>query len=225
MRRAAILVGMCSATAASADPLDKYKGAASLEYEAGYVHAYDRDDPERGPDGLGLAGFRLRGQVGTTWLGYRMGLDLRAGTTMPGGFAYDCDLYLVGLGARLGRWSRFGITGGVGASGATGTVDDAAVFPVEASLELALGSHIRVLARGRVAWVAAAPGRRDGSRTVDVAGVDELDAVIAIRIGNRWSDWGFPTGNGYFIGASYREAEGARMLGVIIGHSLDAGTK
>src|SRR5690242_8568849 len=107
-----VLVLVLDPQGVSADPLDKYKGAASLEYEAGYVHTYDRADPERGPDGLGLAGFRLRGQFGTSWLGYRAGLDLRAGTTMPGGFAYDCDLYLVGLGAQLGKWSRFGITGG-----------------------------------------------------------------------------------------------------------------
>jgi hypothetical protein len=228
MRRAATLiagvVAAATTTGVARADWEDYQGAGSLEYEAAYLHTVDQDDadPERAVDGLGLAGFRLRGQVGKSWLGYRIGLDLRAGATAPGGFAYDVDLYAVGVGARLGRWSVVGITGGIGASGATGTVDDAMTFPVEASIELALGGRIRVLARGRLTWLAAAPNRDDGSRTVDFA--DELDATFAIRLGHRWTDWGFPTGNGYFVGVSYRESEGAQMVGVILGHSLDAGT-
>lgn len=207
--------------AARADWQD-FKGAGSIDYEAGYVGAYHAGaDPPL--DGLGLAGFRLRGQVSpSSWVGYRVGLDLRAGTTFPGGFAYDCDLYLVGIGARFKQHVIVGVTGGVGASGAVGTVDDAVTLPVEASLELALGPRVKLLARGRIAWVSGAASRDDGSKTFDFA--DELDAAVALRFGNSWHDWGFPTGNGYFIGASYRETEGIKMVGLIIGHSLDAGT-
>lgn len=199
-----------------------WKGAGSIDYEASYVGAYHAgDDPPL--DGLGLAGFRLRGQVSpSSWVGYRVGLDLRAGSTNPGGFAYDCDLYLVGVGARFKQHVIVGVTGGVGASGAVGTVDDGVTLPVEASLELGLGKRVRLLARGRIAWVSGAGSRDDGSPTLDFA--DELDAAVALRFGNSWHDWGFPTGNGYFIGASYRETEGIKMIGVILGHSLDAGT-
>jgi hypothetical protein len=199
-----------------------FKGTGSIDYEAGYVGAYHAgDDPPL--DGLGLAGFRLRGQVSpSSWVGYRVGLDLRAGTTFPGGFAYDCDLYLVGVGARIKEHLLLGVTGGVGASGAVGTVDDAVTLPIEAAFELALGPRVRLLARGRIAWVSGAGSRDDGSPTIDFA--DELDAAVALRFGNSWHDWGFPTGNGYYVGASYREAEGIKMVGLILGHSLNAGT-
>jgi hypothetical protein len=226
--RAAIAIGLVLAAggAAAADPfrdLEKLRGSASLDFEAGYVHAYDRATDTGRVDGLGLAGVRLRGTAGGALLGYRIGLDLHAGATVPGGFAYDVDLYLLGLGLRLGRWSRFGVTGGIGASGTTGTVDDAVQLPVEASLELALGGRIRILARGRLAWVAGADDRRRGTPTMPFG--DQLDASVAVRIGHRWMDYDFPTGNGYYLGAAYRESEGARMIGVIIGHSIDVGTK
>lgn len=199
--------------AAAADPLDHLHGTASLEYEAGYASSTDGDT------GLGLAGARLRGQAGGRWLQYRMGLDLRAGMTWPAGFAYDVDLYAGGLGVRLSRWSRFGIAGGVGASGATGTLDDGAEFPVEAMLELALGGRLRVIARGRAAWLAGADARTGGAPLSD-----ELEGSLALRFGHRWHDWDFPTGNGYYLGGWVREASGVRMFGIVIGHSLDAGT-
>jgi hypothetical protein len=223
--RGLIVPGAIAALAGSAhaDPIGKIDGALSLEYEAGHVHTVDHREEDPGPDGLALAGVRIRVQIGRSWIGYRAGIDLRLGATVPFGFAYDVDLYFLGVGARLGTWSRFGVTAGVGASGATGTVDDAAQFPVEASLELALGDRLRVIARGRIAWIAAAPERRDGSRTITFA--DELEASLAFRLGHRYTDWGYPTGNGWFVGASYRESEGARMIGGMIGHSIDAGTK
>ena len=221
MRAAALLVVVLAAPAA-ADPLDRYRGAASLEYEAGYVHTFERA-AEPGLDGLGLAGARLRGQIGTSFVNYRVGVDLRAGATAPAGFAYDVDVYAVGLGLRLGRWSRFGVTAGFGASGATGTLDDAIQIPVEAMLEVALGGRLRVLARGRVAWLSQADDRDAGTRSLWFG--DELDATFAIRLGHRWDDWGFPVGNGYYLGVNYREAQDQRMIGAVVGHSLDAGTK
>jgi hypothetical protein len=224
MTRAVIVAAVVATAApAAADPFDRVQGAASLEYEASYVHAFERDAARPAPDGLGLAGARLRGQIGKSWLNYRVGLDLRAGATAPGGFAYDCDLYLAGAGILLGRWSRLGIVGGIGAAGATGTLDDVVQLPVEASLELGIGDHVRVLARGRLAWHAAARGRSDGAPSVGFA--DALDASLAIRLGDRKVQYGFPAGNGYYLGVAYREADGARMIGAVIGHSIDAGSR
>ena len=225
-RDIALVVGVlvAAATPVRANPFDGgMQGAASLEYEASYVHAFERDAARPALEGLGLAGARLRGQIGGPSFHYRVGLDLRAGATAPGGFAYDVDLYFLGTGLLLGRWSRVGITGGIGAAGATGTLDDVVQFPVECSLELGLGDHVRVLARGRLAWVAAARGRTDGSPTVGFA--DALDASLAIRLGDRKVQYGFPAGNGYYLGVAYREADGARMIGAVIGHSIDAGTR
>lgn len=209
--------------AARAEPWSR--GAASLEYEARYVHAVERDDdaPDRGVDGLGLAGLRLRGQLGGDVVAYRAGIELTAGATAPAGFAYDCALYPLGVGLRLGAWSRLGVVGGVAAAGATGTVDDAVLLPAEASLELALGGRLRVLARARLSWVAAAPGRQDGAVTATFA--DELDASLAVRWGRRGDRWGVLGGRGTYVGVAYREAEGARMIGVVLGHSIDAASR
>ena len=47
-------------------------------------------------------------------------------------------------------------------------------------------------------------------------------------VGRVWTaddEHGFPTGDGYFVGVSYREALDARYLGVTLGMSLDMGTR
>lgn len=202
MRWVILLVLLFPASAA-AQRWDQLKGAGSLEYEA-------RIDERRG-----LAGARLRGQIGGDVIGYRIGVDLFAGAASPAGFAYDCAFYPMGLGLRLGKWSRLGVVGGIAAN-------DAVMLPAEASLELGLGKHLRVIARARLGWLNGAPGRQDGSETVPWA--DELDASFSIRIGKRKHDWGFYAGNGYYLGVGYREAEGSRYVGVVVGHSIDAGT-
>jgi hypothetical protein len=222
---ASVLLASAAGTAHAQDWED-IKGAATLEYEATYVQRFEpRDamDTGDGIDGWGLAGARLRGQAGGKHLQYRIGLDLHAGATYPGGFAYDVDLYAFGLGLKLGRWSRFGVTSGIGASGATGTVDDAVQLPVEACLELALGPRLRVLSRARVTWVVGADGRENGAPSLPAG--DELEASVALRIGHRWTDYDFPAGNGYYVGVAYREAEDTKMIGLVIGHSIDAASR
>jgi len=223
MRWLAFAILCAPATAAADHWAESLKGAATAEYEASYVHAYERPAMDEGEaDGLGLAGLRARGQVGGDLVGYSIGVDLHAGATAPGGFAYDCAFYPMGLGVRFGKWSRFAVIGGVAAAGATGTIDDAVILPAEASLELALGSRLRVIARGRLGWVAGAPSRQDGSPTVAFA--DELDASFSIRLGSRKSDFGL-AGRGYYLGVGYREAEGSRFVGAVIGHSIDFATR
>ncbi|MBZ0234316.1 MAG: hypothetical protein K8M05_18440, partial [Deltaproteobacteria bacterium] len=86
-----------------------------------------------------------------------------------------------------------------------------------------LGARVRLLARGRAVWLGAARGRADGSPTF--AWTDEVDATFAVRLGRRYRDWGFPSGNGYFAGVQYRESEGARMVGGVIGYSVDVGSR
>ena len=221
--RAVVVMILCASAPAAADGIEDVKGAASLEYEASYLHGLDDEMATAEATGRGLAGVRMRGQAGGDVLGYRIGLELHAGATAPAGFAYDVAFFPMGLGLRLGRWSRFGVVGGIGASGATGTMDDGATFPVEASLELALGARLRVLARGRITWLTAADARDAGVRTLDAG--DELDASLALRLGRRWMDYDFPTGNGYYLGVGYREAEGAQMIGIVVGHSIDMGTR
>lgn len=226
MRAAVIAAVVAAAGAAHADP-DDWKGGAWLHYEATYVHrrarAGDPAPPAAG-DGIGMAGLRLRGFASKKLaVGYLAGLDLHAGSTNPGGFAYQADLYLLGMGARLGRAGVVGIGSGVGASGAVGTLDDGVELPIEAFLELDLGSRLRVLARGRAVWLAAAPARTDGSPTFGFA--DEVDATLGVRLGRKYRQFGFPSGNGYFIGAAYREQEGAQFVGAVLGYSVDVGSR
>jgi hypothetical protein len=116
-----------------------------------------------------------------------------------------------------------GIGTGIGASGAVGTVDDGVELPVEAFLELGLGGRVRVLARARAVWLGAASARGGGSPTFDFT--DEVDATLALRLGRRYREFGFPSGNGYFAGAAYREWHGAQFVGAVIGYSVDVGSR
>jgi hypothetical protein len=213
----ALLVVVAASKAAHAQP--DFDGAAQLHYELQGLHAYEHDTMElpTARDFV-LAGARLHGFLGGKSLGYHIGLDLAAGGTMHGGgFAYDVALFPVGVALRFADTSFITLGAGVGASGATATIDDAATFPVEARFEI--GRGIRVLGRARATFVAASDSRQDGARFAD-----ELEAMLALRIGRAYTDWGFPTGNGYFVGATYREAQGAKFAGLVIGYSIDMGS-
>lgn len=225
MRRARLVLALVAAPRVAHAGPDDWKGGAWLHYEASYVHR--RDDAAMAPaagDGIGMAGLRLRGFASRKLpIGYLVGIDLHAGSTNPGGFAYQTDLYLAGVGVRLGSLGIVGIGAGVGASGAVGTLDDGLELPVESFLELGLGARLRVLARARAVWLRAADGRDDGAPTF--GWTDEVDATFGVRLGRSYREYGFPSGNGYFAGVSYRESEGARFVGGVIGYSVDVGSR
>ena len=181
-----------------------------------------RADHVDSPRDLVLAGARLHGFVGgDKTVGLHAGIDLAAGSTIRGaGFAYDVALMPIGVAVRFGRSSFFALGTGVGAMGAIGTLDDAVTLPVEATLEA--GRGIRGLARARTSWIAGADGRHDGARGKAFA--DALDAMLALRIGHHYEDYGYPSGNGYFIGVAYRELLDSHWVGATIGYSIDLGT-
>ncbi|MDB4954100.1 MAG: alpha/beta hydrolase fold protein [Myxococcales bacterium] len=225
MRLGSIIVGLaCLAESrlAAADRFGDVNGGAWLHYELSGVHDVDRRMTEAKSSELVLAGVRLHGFIGNARVGLHLGLDLAAGSTLrAGGFAYDVALLPLGVAVRLGTTSVIALGTGIGASGAIGTLDDAVTLPVEATAELG-GGRIRVLARARASFVAGAPGRQDGAPTTRLA--DELDATLGLRIGHHYESFGFPSGNGYFVGASYRELMGARFAGLVIGYSIDLAT-
>jgi hypothetical protein len=225
MRRALVLAAIAAPALARAEPPS---GAALLHYDVSYVHQRalggGDDAPAAAGSGLALAGFRLHALVADKRpVGYFGGLDLHAGSTNPGGFAYEADLYLIGVGARLGGNNLLGVGTGIGASGAVGTLAHAVDVPVEGFLEVGLGSRLRVLARARALWVSAASRREGGSPTFPWT--DEVDATFAVRVGHRYHDFDFPTGNGYFVGVAYHEAEGGRFIGATLGYSVDMGSR
>jgi hypothetical protein len=225
--RLALVVVLALASTAHANRWSRLandvQGGAWLHYELTVLQDVDDRDAAPGFHELVLAGARLHGFVGgNPTIGYHVGLDLAAGSTLRGaGFAYDVALFPLGVGLRIGTTSIVTLGAGVGALGAVGTIDDAVTLPLEANAELG-GGRVRVLARARVAYVAGAPSRHDGSPSAPFA--DELDTMLGVRFGHHYDDYGFPSGNGYFGGLAYRELAGVRYLGLAIGYSIDLAT-
>ena len=199
----------------------------------GYLHeeltllTHVEDTPGNGArtiDQLGLAGFRLHGFAGFgANVGYHLGLDLAAGATIGrhGGFAYDVGLLPFGIAVRFGASSFLTLGTGIVASGATGAIDDAVALPFDVDLELD-ASRVRLIGWARAAWIAGSPQRHDGAPSVPFA--DELDAMVGVRIGHHYTDYGFPTGNGAYIGIAYKELTGTTFVGVTFGYSIDMAT-
>jgi hypothetical protein len=202
---------------------EELQGGAYLHYELTALTVAEDSEPATRAHELVLAGARLHGFVARNrWIAYHVGLDLAGGSTARGaGFAYDVALFPIGAVVRLGSTSFVGVSGGVGALGAVGRLDDALALPVEAFAEL--GGGIRVLARARATYVKFSDGLRRGAPSLGYT--DALDAMLGLRLGHHFDDYGFPTGNGYFVGASYRELGGAKYVGVTIGYSIDLASR
>lgn len=219
----AAIVGALAIRAAPARTDPRFPpGAAWLHYQASYVHRVDRAQPARAGVGVAMAGVELDAMFGRR-VAYVLGFDLHAGTTVPVGFAYQVDLRPIGVAVRLGDTGALGVSLGVGAAGAVGTLDDAVEVPALALLELPLGARLRLVGRARAAWLAAAPRRTGGAPSA--AWTDELDAWLGVRVGRRYRDHGFPSGNGTIVGVAYREREGARMVGVVLAYGIDLATR
>jgi len=206
------------------DVADDLQGGAYLHYElTGLTHV--QDAPQGRPiDDLILVGAKLHGFVGASDnVQYHAGFDLAGGATIAqGGFAYDCALFPLGVAVRFGDTSFLALGTGVSFMGATRSLDDALLLPLEATLELDLTRRLRFLGRVRASYEAGAPARHDGAPSIAFA--DELEAMAGIRVGHKYTDYDTPSGNGYFVAASYRELEGTRFLGVTLGYSIDLGT-
>jgi len=214
-----VLAAGCARWSSHRDLARKAQGGAYMHYE---LTSSTKVDAFESPRDIVLAGARLHGFVGGgKTVAFHVGIDLAGGSTLrDAGFAYDVALFPAGVAVRFGRSSFLALGAGIGGSGAVGTLDDALTFPVEATLEA--GSGWRLLTRVRTTWVQAAPGRHDGSPSVPFA--DELEGMIGLRVGHHYEDYGYPSGNGYFVGLTYREMLDAHWIGVAIGYSIDLGT-
>ena len=206
------------------DRADRFHGGAFLHYELTTLTAIEPDEmPERTTErftDLALAGVRLHGFLArNSRVAYHIGFDGAAGSSIRrAGFAYDVALFPVGVVLRLGETSIVGVGAGVGFSGAVGTLDDAVSLPLEALAEIG-GGRVRLMARARAAFVAKADARQDGAPSTQQ--VDELEAMLGLRIGRHYDSFGFPSGNGYFVAVSYRELAGSQLAGITLGYSID----
>ncbi|CAN5914797.1 hypothetical protein BH11MYX3_BH11MYX3_44540 [soil metagenome] len=222
MRAVVITLAMLPAVA-EARSFEEWQGGAWMHYEVTALRDVEDTMAESPAHDLILAGVRLHGFVGESdTVGYHVGLDFAFGGTLDGGgFAYDVALFPVGVGVRFGRTGVLTVGAGFQASGATSTIDDAVAIPLEVNLQLG-GGRLRLLARGRASYIAGAASRQSAAPSIAFA--DELDATVGLRIGHHYEDYGFPTGNGYFFGVSYRELAGTRFAGLVIGYSIDMAT-
>jgi hypothetical protein len=203
---------------------DELQGGAFMHYEATVLEHVDDAAHGTPVDELILVGAKLHGFVGASEdVQYHVGFDLAAGATLSrGGFAYDCALFPLGIAARFGRTSFIAFGTGVSFMGATRTLDDAVLLPLETTIEADVTKRLRVLGRFRASYAAGAPARHDGAPSIPFA--DELEAMAGVRIGRHYESYGFPSGNGYFLAASYRELMGTRFVGLTLGYSIDIGS-
>ncbi len=197
------------------------RGVAWMHYELSAVHGVQAPADAMAPQTLALGGARVHGVLGKGRVGYHLGFDFAFGSTVGrAGFAYDVALFPLGIGLRLGRTGVLALGVGGQASGAVGAIDDALAVPVEALLEA--GGGLRLLVRARAAWLVGADGRQRGAPSATFA--DEIEGMLALRVGHAYKDFGLPSGNGYFVGAAFRELAGTRFAGLVIGYSVDLAT-
>ncbi len=181
----ALVIVMLLAAPASAERwdqiADRIQGGGYLHDELSGGTRIDDAMAISRADQLVLAGVRMGGFIGAgATIGYHLALDLFAGSTLGArGFAYDVAFYPLGIAARFGKTSVIAFGTGIGGSGAVGTLEDGAIVPVQATLEL--GKGIRVLGRARVTYVLGAGSRQSAAPSIPFG--DEFDAMLGIRLG------------------------------------------
>lgn len=193
-------------------------------YELTEVHRINRDAMAEQPapvSDLALAGVRFHAIAGNQRFAYHAAVNLDAGTTLGGaGFAYDVAVLPLGGALRLGETSAIAVGTGIGALGGVRTIDDAVTLPVELAAQLG-GGAVRLLARARISYIVGDSSR---DRSARWSYADHADAMLGVRVGRGGAIGNYPAGNGYFVGAAYRELQGAHYIGLTIGYALDIAT-
>jgi hypothetical protein len=219
MKALAVISMLAVSSVAYAGPPTSF--GAWMHYELSEQHAID--DAMTSSKDFILGGARVGGFVGGRRLMYAGSFDFAFGSTIgKSGFMYELGLLPLGIAVRPTERSLIVLASGIAGTGAIGTLDDAVALPLELTAETTLGP-LRLLGRARASWLAASDARQDGAPSF--AWTDEFDATLAIRVGHRFNEYELASGNGYFVGATYREMEGARFVGIVIGHSVDMGSE
>jgi hypothetical protein len=221
MRALAMFVVVVLATSNTAHAQMPDSFGSWMHYELQGLHAVD--ESMTSSTELVLAGARVGGFIGKRRIAYAASFDFAFGSTIgKSGFMWEVGLLPLGFALRPSERSVIAFATGIAGTGAVGTLDDAVALPLELTAEATAGP-LRFLARGRVSFLGASDARQNGSPTVTWA--DELDAMVGIRLGPRYHKFHLASGNGYFLGVSYREMEGAKFFGLVIGHSVDMGSQ
>jgi hypothetical protein len=206
---AIVVVVLGAARAAHADPWGSFRATGDLALDL---------RASAGAAGAALVGPGLRATAGKKWLAYAIGIDVRAGGGVHGGFAFDTTLYPIGISIGHGAPVSARVVGGVGAGGVTGHLPIAARFPVEAELEI---HPIRALELSAWAEVAYALRTARASGAPDAPWGDELTLGATIRIGHAARESEFHWSNGWRVGGTFTERVGEKVYGVVVGWGID----
>jgi hypothetical protein len=145
---------------------------------------------------------------------YFASLDLAIGATLADdGFAVDLQLLPIGGALQLRRPENtafIGVATGIGVSAAPPALRTVGMIPLQLQSVVAVSEKLNVIARARVAWFLNKTSRDDGAPSVSF--VDELDAVVALQF-SRFHNYL----EGRYVGAAYRELDGARFIGIVVG--------
>jgi hypothetical protein len=210
VRRSGIAIAvMLASSQARAEPFAGWRATGDLALDLRAI-AGAAGDVEVGPG--------LRATAGKRWLAYAIGLDVRAGGGVHGGFAFDTTLYPIGVSILHGAPVSLRVVGGVGAGGVTGRLPIAARFPVEAELEVHPAKQLELSAWAEVAY-ALRTARAGGAP--DAPWGDELTLGATIRVGRGAHESEFAWSNGWRLGGTFTERVGEKVYGLVIGWGID----
>ncbi len=184
---------------------------ASLYASSGFVS----DSEQLGDTDTTLAaGLRMRGIAGGP-VGLATGVDIDLGSTSDGGFLYNLNMHILGIGAHKNRIAAGLVIGG-GFSGITG---DRAGFawqvPVELFASYRVTRMFRLSAWGRTQWIFSEDARQDGAPSAPFG--DELHAGIGIDV--LWAIGPRPT-PGLSLSLTYSELLDTEVIGITIGGAV-----
>jgi len=213
---AAVVVAALASAGTARAQFRGWGGAGSLSYDARYTRYTDGEGDGAGIPDLTEAvdlGTTLRALAGKSPFGFAVGFDTHLGGGLSGGFAYDVALSPFGVGVRAGKYAQLGVIAGVGVGGITDRVPFGVQFPVEVFADFWLSKYFRVHAWGTRRFITVADVRPH-----------ELSAGAALRFNRGYEQWGFASGNGYYVGVTYDERMDTEAIGVAIGYSIHFST-
>jgi hypothetical protein len=224
MRVALCLIGLAGVARADGDVPDLAVPARSAQFaftllehfaDMRPVTAVPVVAPDPAITQLGLVGMRFSFIAGDRQVSEHLAFDVAVGGQIGrhGGFAYDAAVLPLGIGVRLGADSFLALGTGIAAMGATGSLDDAVLVPIQLELEYGLTYHLIV--RARDSFVFGADGRRDGAPSLPIG--DELEGMVGVRVGKA-DNPSVPMG--YFIGVAYKEMLDTRYIGLSLGYAV-----
>jgi alpha-beta hydrolase superfamily lysophospholipase len=189
---------------------DGFAPAASVAIDGGYRRG--------GGDQWGGLAVRTRWLLGGP-VAYSLAVDLSA--FAGSAFAYRAIGYPIGVAVQHGGHT-LSIGVGVGVSD-PGPANAALELPIAIDAETQLGP-VRLLAWGRASWIPGSEMRRLG--TGANSGPDELHAGLAVRVGRNHRYWAHVNaGAGPYLGVTFEEQLGAKIVGVVLGIDLWGGTR